>query len=267
MTSIDAATAFTPSIPPLHSCRLDGTPYTRKPDTEASIVRCLTMPLTAIVEQAAIRNSGDPRYVRCEALLFLLRRARTQNDLRTFNTLYPILERRARCYIARLIGERRGRGCDLLRQHTLDRFVELLAADDRPTRALDAFEVQFWVALRSLTMSTICETPVRIRSYSHADLDDPQAIQVPDTNVRTDEVRDLERAIARLPDRKRRVVEAFRKGYLIQEPNGARPDSISVQLGMTRRSVEWQWRGAVKMLRQRLVPSPCNDLARLRCPT
>lgn len=245
------------TVPPLRSHRLDGTPYLRKPDVEAKIAQCLTLPLAEIVDLCAIHSTYDRDYIRSEVIVHLLRKARHGNDRRALAGLYPIILRRAESYIARLIKDRPGRDSELLRQHTLDRFIGYLVADDASKRTLDAFEVQFWIALRYLAMKTICRPPECVRTRPHADIDDPKHGHVAAPEQRTDTDRDLDRAIASLPERRRRIVELFRAGYFLPTSRHASPESVGAKLGMTNWAVQRQWRSAIKALRQRLAaPAP-----------
>ncbi|HXC53124.1 MAG TPA: hypothetical protein VN634_19710 [Candidatus Limnocylindrales bacterium] len=227
-------------VAPLRRARLDGTPYSRRPNVEAALVDLVVLPESDVADRCKIVDTAHAEYLPSECLLHLVRASRADDSDVHFTALFRTLRRRILALLPRLVVGRLPDG-RLLESHTktviadavMDRFQELLLLDrDGYEDRLDYFEINFDDAVAKLRLTARKKAwkeenrskPMTEDEAGELEAEieeaaaDAAAAQNPPMDSRIDDPGYRFRinvAIDALPEDQRRVVELLRRGFPI----------------------------------------------------
>lgn len=138
----------------------DGTPYTRPPEVEAHIDEIIPLGLAEIRARALIADPHDPRYLKSECLVYLiregLRQHRRSQDQRLLNAIMTPLLNRCEVILLSKLPDCHLDALDLCAE-ILRRLVDLFLQDGlgRCPDKLDIYEVRFNLAFRALRVDVL----------------------------------------------------------------------------------------------------------------
>lgn len=144
------------TIPPLTKRNQNGLPYTRASKVEARIKELIALPPEQIVEQVEVLDPNSPRYVPSEAIVHLLRWKKVPDNHPGYVTVWQTLMARIVIQIGCTNDPETAlsRREDIVRNHVVDRVVDLLVSDRHsPNENLDFYEVRFGMAIKRLEAS------------------------------------------------------------------------------------------------------------------
>lgn len=253
---------------PLERRTREGEAYRRLPSVDASIDRAMTLDAETLLAEAAIEGDKDPRHLRSECLVHLLRAIPRDDDPRVIGVLGILVGRMDRS-LRGSIRPSRAYDAERLRAEVVDRFVDLVLEDRRaPGTALDFFEVRFARAMLALRVDVVREAArdlARIEPLEDLRGDDGEALPIVDHGIllafqeggaeqeRERFRNELLRAIDLLPAHQREAVTLFLAGH---DTEGDGADTIASICGVTDRAIRYRLTKAFEALRQRFGVRP-----------
>ncbi len=168
---------------PLTKTDPDGVLYARPPSVEAQIDEAIQLSLADLRVRLLVTDHNDPRYMRSECLVHLVREGRRSDDQLQMSAVLPVLL--GRCEVNLLVKVPDGGMSDAanLRQEILDELTELFVVDgssDFPNE-LDFYECRFNKAFRALRIDAVRRDSRRRNHEVYlVDLMPPEATCQPD---------------------------------------------------------------------------------------
>jgi len=150
---------------PLTKHDAQGTRYTRPGTIDADIDTALALDLAALRARLLVAAADAADYLRSEALVHLVRRARRSGDQTLIGAVLPVLLGRCEAILRERIRDHQMPDAESVREEVLGAFSELFAADgigDRPDE-LDYYECRFNLAFRTFRIDFVRSEIVRIR--------------------------------------------------------------------------------------------------------
>ncbi|GLQ22565.1 hypothetical protein GCM10007853_04390 [Algimonas ampicilliniresistens] len=243
-------------LEPLRMRNGQGVLYTRRAPVVAAIKRGLNDSFETLLERAKIRNRQDPDYVPSEALVYHIRRTKSDNSEARFIALLDIINKRVADSCrrpGRQVGNQLYEDAELaeLREATVNLVMELILKDqDGYEKKLDVYEFAFDKAVRARRIDhkrmrgrrPTANAPIldEISGEVRQDVEDALARlssgQTPIESSLDCRIA-LRRAIDTLPSDQREVVELWMSGVQIESKKDEEP-SIATTLGCSIRTVQ-----------------------------
>ncbi len=243
-------------LTPLTRRRPNGQTLRRSADVEAQIVAASALAPADLLERARL-GSGEPGYLKEEALVFFIRALHRAGDANSVNGLAEVLIRRCARQIAREANTLGAVATDAYGAVVQGLFQTIL--DPESDRG-DFFQCRFWLALKRLIISTLRPYFASVRWEDRHlaeppgdpdNEDEPLDISewVPDTGVTPEGWALLEDALSGMPAPARAAFILHRAYGLPIESNDPTELTVSTYFGKTSRTIRNWLRGAEEHLR------------------
>lgn len=241
----------------------DGTLYERPSDVEAAIRAALPLDVDTVLVCAEVARTDDPRFLRSETLVYLIREAMRTKKGTTYNRLLPALMKRCMRMLNTGIPDSNLFDSAAIREEIIGKFGLLFAAEYRKTNAkLDFFEIRFNNAFRKFYItglrSELRELRNRVLPAAGDDDEDlpeedvftehqvkNETFASPEAQFELKEVADL---IEQLPVKER---EAFVLRNIIGlevESTNPEEETVATRCGVTGRAIRKRLNKAVKRI-------------------
>jgi DNA-directed RNA polymerase specialized sigma24 family protein len=241
----------------------DGTLYSRPPDVEAAIAAALPLQVEEVLARAGVTRTDDPRYLRSEVLVHLIREAMRAEKESAYNALLRALLERCMKILRSGISDSSIFDAEAVREEVISKVGLLFAQEHRRTNAkLDFYEIRFNNAFRKFYITgmraELKELRNRVLPASRdADDDLPEEDVFAEHEIKNRtfaspeallELKEFAELVDQLPEKER---EAFVLRNIIGlevESTNPEEETVATRCGVTGRAIRKRLNKAVKRI-------------------
>ena len=169
----------------LTKTQLDGSPYVRPPEIERQIDEVLPLGISELRERLAVTDAKDPKYLRSETLVHIVRMAILENREGLSGATLPVLLMRCAGNLNAKIHDGDLPDVESVKEEILSQFSELFVDDAvaRDGGMLDYYECRFNSAFRTFRISVVRKEITRLKHLDEPEETDEETYDQPDDSL------------------------------------------------------------------------------------